>query len=200
MAVRWYAMAMQEHDNGGAIWRGPKYLRWRFNASGLDVAYSLVDYGLMNVCIVWADVNNGQHNQLVSNNDCRAIVQHANVDNAVGSAASNVRAALEALLIPGNWVQTTDTWRAVLRVTIGVFQYAQRLHAKFGVKIVPDGYSLDTTWSEIPVQGQQFLLETATELGIDTSGASGSTTLRQIYRAFGEVWRDRPIVMGAVTL
>jgi hypothetical protein len=196
MAIRWYAMALAVQGN----YRGPKYLRWRMNPTGLDVPWAMQDYGLMPVAVLWADVSTTQHNGLIANADCRHIVLHANVDDTVGSAVTGTRAALEALQIPGNWVQSADAWRTVLRTVIGVFQYAQRLHGKFGVPIVPDGYSLDSTWQEIPAQGQQFLLDTAAELGIDTSGVTGTVTLRQIYRTFGDVWANRVVHMGTVEL
>lgn len=197
MAIRWYLLPLETIDNR----RGPKYFKHRGNPSGLDVRWGMMDYGLMPVALLWADVSNAEHTGLIANSDVRHVVQHTNVDNQVGGGAvTAIRDGLEALDIPGNWVQATDTWRQVLRGVMGMFQFAQRVHGKFGVTLLPDGYSLNTTWSELPQGARTILLETAQELGIDTGGATGATTLRQIYKAFGDAWGERPFFVGGLEL
>jgi hypothetical protein len=197
MAIRWYTLPIETIGTA----RGPKYLKWRFSPEGLDVPWGMMDYGLMPVCIAWADVSGAQHTALTANADVRHIVQHANIDNNVGGGAVNaIRSGLEDLDIPGNWVQATDTWRQVLRGVMGMFQFAQRVHGKFGTTLLPDGFTLDTTWSELPQGAKDILLETAAELGIDTSGATGSTTLRQIYKAFGDAWGTKPFLISGLEI
>jgi hypothetical protein len=193
MAVRWYLMAMQTTNSN----RYPKYLRARANPTGLDVAWGAMDYGLMDVCVCWADTTAAQNTALIANSDCRLASTGANLDNAIGAGAvANVRSVLEALQIPGNWVQAADSWRQVLRGTCGLFLFAQRLQGAFNVRLVPDGYTLDSTWGDIPQAARDFLLQTADELGIDTSGATSSTTLRQIYRVLGNAWGTRQILIN----
>lgn len=197
MAIRWYLVAMEQVGNR----RAPKYVKSRMNPTGIAVQWGALDYGLMNVAVMWADVTTAQHTALIANADCKFAATNANLDNAIGAtAATNARAVLETLHIPGSWVQATDTWRQILRGTCGVFLFAQRLHGKFGVELVPAGYTLDTTFGELPAVGRQFLIETADELGIDRTGATAGITLRQIYRAFGNAWGNKPIVIGGVTL
>lgn len=198
MANRWYILPIELY--GGSM-RAPKYMINRLNPTGINAKWSMMDYGLMNVCIMLADVTTEQHDALVANSDVRGIVQHANVDNTVpAGAVTAVRNGLESLDIPGQWVDTSDTWRVVLRTTAALFQFAQRLHGRFGVKIIPDGYSLNTTWSELPQQAKDFLLDVAAELNIDTSGATGATTLRTIYKAFADAWGATPIFIGGIEL
>ena len=195
MAIRWYLLPIETINNG----RGPKYLKFRQNPEGLNVPWGMQDYGLMPVCIAWADVSGAQHTGLIANADVRHIVQHANIDNTVGSGAvTAIRSGLEALDIPGNWVQASDTWRAVLRGVFGMFQFAQRVHGKFNTTLLPDGFTLNSTWSQLPQGAKDILLETAAELGIDTSGATGDTTLRQIYKAFGDAWGTEPFFVGGI--
>ncbi len=197
MAVRWYLVAMEQVGNS----RAPKYVKSRMNPTGLAVQWGAMDYGLMNVAIMWADVTTAQHNALIANADCRFAATQASLDNPIGAGATAaVRNVLETLQIPGSWVQATDTWRQILRGACGLFQFAQRLHGKFDVKLVPDGYSLDTTWSELPAVGKQFLLETAVDLGIDTSGVTANTTLRQVYRVLGNAWGEKQILISGVEL
>lgn len=196
MAIRWYVMAMTP-----GAYRGPKYLLHRGNPTGLSVPWAAMDYGLMDVCVCWADTTTAQNTALVANNDCKFVCTTANLDVAIGAASvATVRAGLEQLRIPGNWVGATDTWRIVLRTTCALFQFAQRLHGRFGVPLVPDGYTLNSTWSEIPAQGRQFLADVAEELNIDTSGATSSTTLRQIYKVFADAWGAQPIYIGGAEL
>lgn len=196
MTIRWYIMAARIDDINGMPARSPKYFKSRFNPTGLDVPRGWMDYGLMPVFICWADVTLEQHQALIANNDCKHIVLHANIDNQVGAARDAVRAGLEQLDIPGGWVDETDTWRNVLRTVCGVFQYAQKVHGRFNQKIIPDGMTLSTTWSEIPQQGRDFLLKRAAEYGIDTSGYTGAITLRDIYKAFSDAWGDAPFKIG----
>jgi hypothetical protein len=197
MAIRWYLMAMETIGT----YRAPKYLRSKGNPTGLNVQWGAMDYGLMDVCVCWADTTNAQNTALVANSDCKLAATNANLDNAIGSGAvATVRNVLETLQIPGSWVQATDTWRQILRGTCGLFQFAQRLHGKFGVKLVPDGMTLSTTWAELPQAGQDFLTQTADELGIDHSGVTGSTTLRAIYKVLGDAWGTKPLYVSGQEL
>lgn len=178
--------------------RAPKYLKGRMNLNGIDVKRNAMDYGLMPVCIVAADVTPALHAEIVAHSDVRAIVEYANIDQPIGNAANGVRNVLEALSIPGTWVQSTDTWRQVLRGTMGLFQFAQRVHARFNTTLLPEGYTLDTTWSELPQGAKTLLLEAAAELGIDTSAATGQTKLRAIFRVLGDAWGDKVFYLGEV--
>lgn len=195
MTIRWYLLPIETIENG----RGPKYLAWRRNPEGLNVTWGMIDYGLMPVAIAWADVTNAQHNALTANGDVRAVPLNLDAPISAGAVVAT-RAVLEALDIPGNWVTTADTWRGILRATAGLFLFAQRVHGKFGVTLLPDGYTLATTWSELPQGAKTILLETALELAIDTSGATANTTLRQIYKALADAWGELPIVIGGQQL
>jgi hypothetical protein len=161
--------------------------------------WAMMDYGLLPVCIAVADVTSQQHSDLIANADVHAVP--LNLDAAIGpGAVTTVRALLEGLAIPGNWVQASDTWRTILRTAAGLFQFAQRLHAEFGITVLGSGATLDTTWAELPQGAKDILLTTAQMLGIDTSAATGSTTLRQIYKAFADAWGAEPFFFGDFVL
>lgn len=198
MTIRWYLLPIETIGNA----RGPKYMRRRVNPDGIDATRAIVDYGLMPWCIMWADVTPAQHAELISHADVRHIVAHSNIDNAIGSAAPTVRSVLEAGDIPGTWVQSTDTWRQVLRGIFGMFLLAQRVHGRYNVTLLPDGYTLDTTWAELPQGAKAILLDTAMYLGLDISQGSPTTTLRQIYRVLGNTWGEQEGVfkLGQVTI
>lgn len=200
MAIRWYLLPILSVTlENGAVARGPKYLRWRDNPDELNVPWGMMDYGLMPVCIAWCDATDQQHSTLAGFSDTRQVP--ANLDATISAGAvTTTRNILEALGIPGRWVDTTDTWRGVLRTTAGLFQFAQRVHGRFGTVILPQGFTLDTTWSELPQGAKSILLQTAQELGINTSGATGSTTLRQIFKAFADAWGSRAVNIGGQVL
>ena len=158
-----------------------------------------MDYGLMPVAIAWVDATTQQHNALAANGDVRQVP--ANLDNAISSGAvTTTRNILEALDIPGNWVTTADTWRGILRSTAGLFQFAQRVHGRFGTTLLPDGFTLNTTWSQLPQGAQDIILQVAQELEIDTSGATGSTTLRTIFRTIADAYAGQEMVIGGQTI
>lgn len=194
MTTRWYLLPIIGTGTH-ADPRKPKY-----QASILPgVTWGMMDYGLMPVCIFVADVTAQQHSDMIANADVRAIP--ANLDSTVGGGAvSTTRNFLEALSIPGNWVGASDTWRSILRGTAGLFQFAQRVYGEFGVMLIDETRTLDTTWNQLPQAAKDILLSTATELGIDTSQATGNTTLRQIYKAFGDAWGDKTFLFGSFTL
>ena len=197
MAIRYYILPMIQVGP----FRIPKYFAHaRSGTTGVTAAsLSMIDYELMPVGIVAADVTNPQHNSIAANPDVRAVP--ANIDNTVGAGnVVDVRAFLEGLSIPGNWVTGGDTWRQVLRGTAGFFMFAQRVYGRFGVMLLDNGLTLNTQWSELPQGAKTILIETAAELELDTSAATGSTTLRQIFRVFGNAMGERPTSIGGTIL
>lgn len=194
MTTRWYLLPIIGTGITRADGRRPKYI------ADLGIRpWSMMDYGLLPVAILMADVTAQQHTDLTANSDVRAIP--LNLDSTVGAGAvTATRNALEALSIPGNWVGASTTWRVVLRTTAGLFQFAQRVHGRFGVTLLESGVTLDTTWTQLPQGAKDILLTTAQELGIDTSQATGSTTLRQIFKAFGDAWGSKTLLMGGVEI
>ena len=203
MTVRFYIMPIKTI---GGIYRGPKYLRWRFNPDGLNVMWSLKDFGYRDTCIVAADVSAEQHQDLASNED--VLAAPANLDNVIDTIQKRdtVRDALESLHVPGQWVNVDMTYREVLRPVTHLFLLAQRYHAitaeKYGQgrKLVEAGYTLNTLVSEIPAQIRQDLNQAAQSLGYDTSEILGSWMYRRALKHLGDQWGDAPVEFGLTTL
>jgi hypothetical protein len=59
------------------------------------------------------------------------------------------------------------------------------------------GLTLDTTIAQLTNQQKQRLLDVATDFNLDTSAATGSTTLRQVLKAFADAM-PTPTVNGQV--
>jgi hypothetical protein len=205
MTVRFYIMPMLVvNDN----YRGPKYLRWRFNPEGLNVTWSAKDFGYRDTCIAAADVDTAQHQTLAGYSD--VIAAPANIDNVIDTEAKrdNVRDALESLHVPGQWVHVDMTYREVLRPVTHLFLLAQRYHALTaeaygtGRRLVEPGlgYTLDTLVSNIPAQVRSDLNQAAQSLGYDTSQVQQSWMYRRALKHLGDQWGDQPVEFGLTSL
>lgn len=193
--MRYYILPIEQAGNA----RGPKYLKWRFDPSGLDVFWSGMDYGLIPKMLVVADVTTAQHNGLSAQPDVLSLP--ADIDNTVTSQAlPAVQTGLESLKIPGNWVHTSHTYRDILRMVGGLFQFAQRHHGLHDQLIVPDNIDLSKTWGDLPLEWRQNLAATADSFGYDYSGVTASTTIRAILKNLSDQWGDTPINLGLTTL
>jgi len=93
MTVRFYIMPLTVV----ASRRGPKYLKWRDNPTGIDAPWAMVDYGFQPTCLVAAEVDTTQHSSLNANADLMAAP--ADLDSTIGNAAQrdNVKAKLDTL-------------------------------------------------------------------------------------------------------
>jgi hypothetical protein len=194
MAVRFYLLPLEQIGNG----RGPKYLTWR-NHSGLDARWAVMSYGLIGTALVMADVTSQQHNTLIANSDVTAIPQNIDANITTG-ALSAVRSALEGLRIPGNWATTANTYRELLRMVGGLFQFAQRHHGLHNQIIIPENINLDMTWGDIPLTWRQNLQTTADSFGYDYSQVTGSTPVRAILKSLADQWGNQPLYIGGVEL
>jgi len=180
-----------------------KYIHGTFNQAGGDVlavASGKMRYGFNEeVYLVAADVTTQQHNALAAHTDVTTIP--ANIDGNISAGAlTAVKAALEALRIPGNWVTTSHTYRQVLRMVAGLFQFSKR-HFKLHSKIlIPTANNMDQTWGDLPLLVRQELQATADSFGYDYSGVTGSTTIRTILKSLADQWGDQPIDMSVTVL
>lgn len=173
--------------------RRPKYLTdgqtfADFNPSPPWAMSPMVDTG-----IVWADTTPAQDAFLAAQLDVRAIPP---LDNTIGAGAlPQVKAGLEALNIPAQWVQVGMTYRTVVRVTVGMSQLIQRTEG-LGDKLTIPG-NLDLTMAQIPA-GKRTTAQTAIDsMGLDRTQIVGSTTLREALRIIGEQFAaGRSISLG----
>lgn len=192
MTVRYYIMPLQVVGNR----RGPKYLRWRDNPAGLDVPWSLKDFGFEPACMVAADVDPAQHQAISANPDVLSAPE--NLDDVIDTAQKRdaARAALDTLNVPSGFVQMGMTFRAVVRPLCHLFLFAQRYHAMTGRKLVEAGYTLRTQIGDLPQSVRQDLTAVADSLGYDHSGVHGAMTYQQGLKLLADQWGDRPVRFG----
>ena len=196
MTVRWYVWPVQEIDEAGTLWRGPRYIKWFKNPGGIEVAWSWIDYGLMPTALLVAEVTVAQH--ALANGQADIITIPENIDSMIGSAAlAAVAAALESLHIPAGWVTTAHTYRDVMRKTAQLFLLSQRYHGRTAKRLIEAGITLNTSINQLPDNVRVSLNESAKSLGWDTSAIGPSWTLRQALGYLADQWGDTPILFGS---
>ncbi|SRR6266446_3267397 len=142
--------------------------------------YSLMDYGPEPVCLVFMNTSLTQDIALKLHTDIFALP--SDIDQTIGAQLILVQNALSAFNIPEDWVQAGFTYRQVLRVVALTFQFMQRFSAFQSVSLFINGVTLSTRFNQLPADVRTALQATATDLGFDTSGISGTTTLRVIMK------------------
>lgn len=203
MTNRFYLVPMQTNTIDGTLYRGPKYFHWRGTADPnplRGIVWDGMDYGLSPSFLVRADLTDEQHAALTANSDIVMIQASINAQITNPSALSAVQSILESRNIPAGWITTDDTYRTVLRTISGCFQFAQRWHQRYNRQIFSGGITLDTQFRNLPVAVRAEIVDVADDMNIDRTGASGTTTLRQILKAFADAWTGNKFLFGGVEL
>jgi hypothetical protein len=179
--------------------RGPKYLKWKYDTTGIDCRWNLIDYGLIDQAIIAADVTNQQHTALAANSDVLAIPSNIN-STLTATAVTTATAYLEGIGMPAQWVTTSHTYREVLRIVAGCFLYLQRVTAILGRSIVLTGGVLGLQMQNIAADIRAAMQQAADEQGFDYSSVTATTTVRQVLKAMADAWGDKAIYMGITEL
>jgi hypothetical protein len=106
------------------------------------------------------------------------------LDNTV--AVNATKNALEALSIPAQWVISGMTYRTVLRTIVGMANFAQRCEGINPSARLSLTGNLDKTFSQLPAATRSVLTTASDSLGLDRSGVTGATTLREILRILAQ--------------
>lgn len=195
--LRFYLVPIESVNDGQ--YRGPEYFAWRFdqNPPSVNCQWSLMDYGLMDWCLVLADTTTAQHNALRAQPDVFAVP--ADIDQHITSnALPTVREALEAMKIPAGWVNTSHTYREILRMIAGLFQFAERYHGMWDAALIDSQAQLDVTWSQIPMDRRQRILAVADSFGYDYADVTVDWTVRRILKHLADAWGETPFYLGGV--
>lgn len=186
MAIRFYLVPKIGTGASRADAFRAKYIAdWAIDHPGdPSIEYVAMDYGVEDAFLVAANVTTAQQTELAANVDVTAIPTP--VSNNVSSVAlTTVQNRLESAFLPGTWVTTSNTYAEVLRTTARVIQVMQRFSAMFG-RLFQSGVTLNTTMSQLSAAQRQNLRDAASTLNVDTSGATGSTTIRDALLLFSQ--------------
>ncbi len=148
---------------GGASF--PKYLDNPAVESASALIYGEADTSICLVQAAQADLD-----LLAAQSDVQRLATTDNIDNPITEQQrDNFRAFVEGLGIPGNWIQTGETRRLVIRGLAGMFNFSRRLEVAFGEnvrrKLANNGVNLETEWQDMPIQLQDELIATAISIG-----------------------------------
>jgi hypothetical protein len=166
--------------------RRPKYF------SGTIASWSMTDFGQEPWGLVGADLSPVEHTAIASQSDAFALPQ--NLDQAIGATLNTVQTALETMNVPAHWVTSGMTYRQVIQILYGIFSFFQRYSGLYGVdRIFGGAITLETQWSDIPVVARARIKATADSFGLDTSGVTSTTTVRQMLKGIADQ-------LGIVTL
>ena len=178
--------------------RGPKYVKWRDDLTGIEPPrWGIMDYGLIDACLMTATVTQAEHEQLVAESDVRSAPE--DIDQPISAIAlSQVVTVMEALRIPAGWVTTSHTYREILRMIAGLFLFAQRHHGMHLEELIDNQAQLDVKWNQIPAIRSTRILITAQNLGYDYSAVLPSWTVRQILKHLSDQWGASSFVIGGV--
>lgn len=188
MADNFYIVPKMAETRFGAPAFRPKYFPASFNripadvvlVGNQDVTWSACDAG--ESMIVYSPNTAAQHTALSAQADCVAIPP---LDNVIGAGAlASVKAQIEALNLPAQWVQVGMTYRTVLRVLIGLVQLINAMDG-LGQRPTLTG-NLGRTIGSLTAAMQAALYSACAALRIDSSGILPATTVRAALFDFGQ--------------
>jgi len=179
--------------------RSPKYLKGRVTPAALDVEWAGLPCGQQDVMLVSAEVTQGQHSELVALADVAAFP--LDLDNAVTAAAlPTVKATLDSFDIPSHWVNTSFTYRRVLRRIMRLFFLSQQLNAKWAVKLFNGTITPASAVVSMPENARLKLTALASSLGVDVALLPLDTKIREVMRLMMEAWPKSPIELHGVSI
>jgi hypothetical protein len=152
-----------------------------------EVKYGTIYYGTENWVLVGSDLSTSDDAAVVAAPDAFALP--FNLDRTLTAGqVTNVQTKLESVNIPAHWVTTSLTWKQVLRTIAGMSLVLQRLSGVNATNFFSVAV-LNNTISSLPAQVRTDLVAAAAELNINTSGITGTTTIREALRIAGEQLR-----------
>jgi hypothetical protein len=202
VTIRLYVLPMERTVTA----RGPKYLSWRGDptpdANVGETAWNILNYGLYDWGIAAVEASDPVHTTLAAMPDVQQIP--ANLASTVGQAnCDTVRAFLESVALPGQWVQNGTTWREVVRTVCGMVLFGQRYDGirqqadpgapAFGSQI--EG-NLAVQWGNIPQAIRDAVLATGLTFNYDMSFIADTTLVRAILKQLADLWGDQPVYFG----
>ena len=182
-------------DAGDPDIRWPKYMQ-AFTGPN---RWAAMDYGFQPVMLVALDASDAEDAALQLNADVTRVPD--NLDQQVGAVAlSIIQNALETRHLPAGWVTAGITYREVLRTIGGFFAFLQRYStvANSTALVFGGSVNLDTRVNQLPVAVRNNLSATATSLGLNASGITGTTILRTVLKNIADQWGQREIALGPV--
>jgi len=175
--------------------RGPKYLKWRENPTGIDCMWSMIDYGSIDMCVVATNTTQAQHDTLVANADVYAFPEDLDVVMTLAERQA-LNTYLETHAIPGDWLSPNTTFRENLRTITCMMRYIQRVLGILGYPTDPlTGLTLNTQYQNIPNPMHDAMQQAAVEKGY-TWNVAPQDQIRKIFKDMSDQWANTPTYFG----
>ncbi len=169
-----------------------------FLSAGFSVG--MIDFRGEGHCLAHSACDAATDSAIVANADVHRLPDNLDVNLTAGQVTA-VSNHLEANHIPADWVTTAFTWRQVLRLVVGLYQFIQRYKGLGGPGPIFGGaVTLSTTFAGLPQGARNALTATANSFGYDTSALSGASTVRQILRAMAQQWGAAQLLINGIAL
>lgn len=182
MAHRFYIVPIVDSGEGFTARRDPAYITAAGAVVVRSISYGGEPYALV---LVRVDDEGQQHAEIAAHTD--VVVVPANIQNNIAvNAVDNVKAALETLNIPSDWVTTDFNYRQILRLIAGIFVFAQRYYGQNELRLFRGSFTLETRFNQLSAAERNRLTTCANSLNYDTSSLNGTSTIRQILRFMGQ--------------
>jgi len=186
--VRFYLVPKVVRTGGPfGTYISPKYTEPGELGAGWDLTgrWSAMDYGLEDLFLMGVDVTPEEHTSLNAQTDVIAIPSPITANVSAG-ALSVVRSRLEGANLPGNWVTTAFTYQQVLAIVGRVVTFAQKYQGMFNAPLFASGITMDTQINQLTQLQRQRLQTTANFFGLDYSGVTSTSTMRQVLKLIAD--------------
>lgn len=158
-------------------------------------SFRAMDYGAEPVFLVYAtDIDQATHDTIAADATCA--VFPADLTNTIGANLATVQSKLDVFNIPNQWITSGMTYRQLLRAIIILFQFAQRLHGMGAARLFTGGVTLATPFNQLPAAMRTALQSMALSFNMNTTGMSGTTTLRIILKNLHDQWPAGNVLLG----
>ena len=149
------------------------------------------EFGKEPYMLVWADVTQEQHDSLAIKSDVATFPANLDANLTVG-AVTQISNALENRNLPGDWVNTSLTYRQVIKRILAFAQFLQRFGHIRRARFFDGSVNLATEFRNLPLAVRSSMIAAAQDLSFDTSGLTATSTLRQIVAEMIRQWILKP--------
>lgn len=200
MHIQYYILPIEIYiqPDSGREYRGPKYISWRWG-SGIQVQWSMKDYGRENTAVVAVNGEQSDHDFLSGFIDVYQFPENLDV-NLSPANISAISTFLEAVFIPADWITPSDTFETALRTILGMFMSMQRYHGITGESFLDSGIAMNDQFRTWPPIAQTVFTDIWTHFGGDETDIKTNWTVRILLKNLADLWGTTPVHFGFITL
>lgn len=164
--------------------------------------YSLINQGIEGDCVALVrGTVTETHDPLKAKSDVIQMVEQVDLDTSLTAGqASFADAALEARMIPGDWVIEGMSFRVLIKNLAKIFLFFQYMHGEgLTEKLFQGNRDLETRFQQLPGTLQARFQDAATAWGYGT--IPPTTIMRVVLKRLFQEWsQSGPIIIGGLEL